>query len=295
MTIGPRTLIVEGGAMRGAFSCGVLDTFLDKDFSPFDSFWGVSSGSTNIAAYLAKMPGRNHLLYTDYALRKNLISPFNLLRGKGLVDIDWLWDIAIRELSMDYEQLERDGRPFYIAVTNAADGQCEYHLSNSDIMMETLKASCSLPVLCRRSVRLGNQQYFDGGVADSIPVSEAIRRGATDIMVIRSQPYTYTKKPGKAAPLMRFLMRRHKPIAERLLQRAECYNQTLGIIRNPPPGIRITEICPPEHTKTARFSRSKQAIENSYQHGRQQGETAIQSWPVADHAAIPKADHTTTI
>lgn len=278
MNIGPRALIVEGGAMRGAFSCGVLDTFLDQDFSPFDSFWGVSSGSTNIAAYLAKMPGRNHLLYTDYALRKNMISPLNLLQGKGLVDIDWMWEIAIRELGMDYEQLEKDKRPFYIAVTNAANGNSEYHLSNSDIMMETLKASCSLPILCKDSVRLGNQQYYDGGVADSIPVNEAIKRGATDIMVIRSQPYSYIKKPSKAAPIIRFLLRHHKPIAERLIQRAQNYNQTLDIIRNPPAGVRITEICPSEHTKTARFSRSKQVVENTYQQGRQQGEAAIQHW-----------------
>ncbi len=70
--VGSRALIVEGGAMRGVFSCGILDHFMAQDFSPFDSFWGVSAGASNLAAYLAKMPGRNLKIYLDYSLRKNL-------------------------------------------------------------------------------------------------------------------------------------------------------------------------------------------------------------------------------
>ncbi|GAA4900273.1 patatin-like phospholipase family protein [Ferrimonas pelagia] len=65
--VGTNALIIEGGAMRAVFSCGVLDHFLDVDFDPFDSLWAVSAGTTNLASFLARMRGRNHAIYTDYS------------------------------------------------------------------------------------------------------------------------------------------------------------------------------------------------------------------------------------
>ncbi|MDW2105007.1 patatin-like phospholipase family protein, partial [Vibrio sp. 1580] len=98
--VGSRALIVEGGAMRGVFSCGILDHFLAADFSPFDSFWGVSAGASNLAAYLAKMPGRNLKIYLDYSLRNEFITPSQLIRGGDVMDLDWMWQVTLEELGI---------------------------------------------------------------------------------------------------------------------------------------------------------------------------------------------------
>ncbi|MDF5463369.1 patatin family protein, partial [Vibrio parahaemolyticus] len=183
--VGSRALIVEGGAMRGVFSCGILDHFLASEFSPFDSFWGVSAGASNLAAYLAKMPGRNLKIYLDYSLRKEFISPSQLLRGGDMMNLDWMWNVTLEELGIDKSALKADSRPFFLGVTRQDNGQAEYHLPDVDDLAETMKASSALPVLYRNGVSLNGIQYVDGGVSDALPVAEAIKRGAKKIMVLR--------------------------------------------------------------------------------------------------------------
>lgn len=107
-------LVVEGGALRGVFSTGVLDGFLEAGFHPFDFFIGVSSGASNLAAYLAGMKGRNRKIYLDYSLRPEFISLARFLRGGHLMDLDWLWEITIREIcppdGFRVSRLSRDPR-----------------------------------------------------------------------------------------------------------------------------------------------------------------------------------------
>lgn len=110
--VGERALIVEGGAMRGIFSCGILDHFMAQEFSPFDSFWGVSAGTSNLAAYLAQMPGRNHKIYLDYSLRREFFNLPQFLRGGDMMDLDWMWAITLKELGIDTAVLQADKRPF---------------------------------------------------------------------------------------------------------------------------------------------------------------------------------------
>ena len=97
----PGVLLVEGGAMRGIFTTGVLDGFLEARFNPFDLFIGVSSGAANLAAYLAEMPKRNFRIYTDYSLRPEFISFKRFIRGGHLMDLDWLWEKTIAEIRLD--------------------------------------------------------------------------------------------------------------------------------------------------------------------------------------------------
>ena len=94
-------MVVEGGALRGVFSTGLLDGFLEAKFNPFDFYIGVSSGASNIAAYLSEMTGRNRDIYLDYSLRPEFISIARFLRGGHLLDLDWLWDNTIRDIRLD--------------------------------------------------------------------------------------------------------------------------------------------------------------------------------------------------
>lgn len=276
--VGKRALIVEGGAMRGVFSCGVLDHFLSVGFSPFDSFWGVSAGASNLAAYLANMPGRNLKIYTDYSCRKTFFTPTKFLRGGDLLDIDWLWEITIDELGIDLNTIEADGRPFFMAVTNRSTGQAEYHLARPDTLVQTMKASSALPVFYRSEIRLDGQSYVDGGASDSIPVTEAIRRGATKIMVLRSRPYSYTKSAPKSPFLAKQMLKKTPGLIEPMLNRAETYNQTLSLIRNPPEGVEIIEVFPPESFNLKRLTREPEPLYQGYKLGIEAGIEAISRW-----------------
>ncbi|MBY5923162.1 patatin family protein [Ferrimonas balearica] len=276
--IGERALIVEGGAMRGVFSCGVLDTFLAHNFSPFDSFWGVSAGASNLAAYLAKMPGRNRKIYTDYSCRREFLTPGRFLRGGDLMDLDWMWTITLAELGIDKATLAADPRPFFLGVTRQDSGTAEYHAPDVDTLAETMKASSALPLLYRNGVRLNGHTYVDGGVADALPVAEAIRRGARQIMVLRSRPAHYQKSPSSLPALQRWLLRDTPQLVEPMLSRAQRYNDTLALIRQPPEGVTIVEICPPESFQLKRLTRDAEPLERGYELGMKAGEEAMARW-----------------
>ncbi|USD51949.1 patatin family protein [Vibrio sp. SCSIO 43153] len=276
--VGSRALVVEGGAMRGVFSCGILDHFIKQDFSPFDSFWGVSAGASNLAAYLAKMPGRNLKIYLDYSLRKEFISPTQLLRGGDIMDLDWMWDITLKELDIDRDVLSADPRPFFLGVTRQDNGQPEYLTPSIQMLAETMKASSALPIMYRNGVALDGVRYVDGGVADAIPVAEAIKRGATRIMVLRSRPASYRKSKPKLEKLTARLLNDHPALVEPMLTRHIRYNQSLELIENPPAGVEIIQICPPEGFKLKRLSRSPEQLRKAYELGLEFGKHAMTRW-----------------
>ncbi|MBB6217296.1 putative patatin/cPLA2 family phospholipase [Anaerosolibacter carboniphilus] len=191
---GYNALVVEGGAMRGIFSTGVLDAFLENGFNPFDICIGVSAGATNIASYLAEMYQRNYKVYTDYSIRPDFINWIKFMKGGHLVDLDWLWDATIREIRLDLERIFSTKKQFFVGVTEVKTGKAVYLKPDKNNLEEIMKASSSIPVFYRNFLRINNIDFADGGLADPIPVMEAYKRNAKNIMVIRSRPYDYTMK-----------------------------------------------------------------------------------------------------
>ncbi|RXJ74259.1 patatin family protein [Veronia nyctiphanis] len=277
--IGAAALIVEGGAMRGVFSCGILDHFLHQEFSPFDSFWGVSAGANNLAAYLANMPGRNAKIYLDYSLRREFISVRKFIRGGHGIDLDWMWDITDSELGIDKKQLETEKRPFFLGVTRKDTGKAEYLTPAVDSLLKTMKASSAVPILYRNGVTLEKGHgYVDGGVSDAIPVAEAIKRGASKIMVLRSRPDSYRKSRGKLDCIMKPMLNKTPALIEPMMTRYIRYNQAIDLIKSPPNGVQILQICPPDAFKLTRLSTSTEQLKKAYQLGLDAGKTAITKW-----------------
>ncbi|UJF18728.1 patatin family protein [Vibrio sp. SS-MA-C1-2] len=276
--IGNRALIVEGGAMRGIFACGVLDHFLDNDFSPFDSFWGVSAGATNLAAYIAKMPRRNKKIFLDYSLRKEFITPTQFMRGRDLVNLDWMWQITIEELDIDRKTFSEDPRPLFLTVTRQDSGKPEYLTPNVDELAEVMKASSALPIFYRNGVQLEQHWYVDGGVSDAIPVAEAIRRGAKQIMVLRSRHQDYRKKSSPFSSIIKMLLKKQPELIEPMLTRHQRYNEAVELIAKPPQGVEIIQICPGDNFKLGRLSQDQKTLESAYQMGVEAGRVAISQW-----------------
>lgn len=264
--------------MRGVFSCGILDHFLAQEFSPFDSFWGVSAGASNLAAYLAKMPGRNLKIYLDYSRRKEFIKPHKFLLGGNVMNLDWMWQITLVELGIDKTVLQADHRPFFLGVTRQDTGMAEYHTPTTDILVETMKASSALPILYPRGVKLNQHYYVDGGVADAIPVAEAIRRGARKIMVLRSRPASYRKPTPQLTFLLKRLLKDHPSLISPMLTRHQRYNEAIELMNNPPEGVEIIHICPPENFQLKRLSQDESSLKQGYSLGVEMGKEAITKW-----------------
>lgn len=271
-------LVVEGGALRGVFSTGLLDGFLKARFNPFDFYIGVSSGATNLAAFLAEMAGRNYRIYTDFARRREFIDIWRFVRGGHLMDLDWLWELTIREMRLDLPRIYSHGRPFLVGLTDVQTGAAIYKATHAGNLEQVLKASSAIPVFYRGYPEVEGRPMTDGGITDAIPVAEAIRRGARRIMVVRSRHRDYLKVRGSFDLLLKWRLRRHPSLQEALDARVERYNEAVALIRKPPEGISIVEICPPARFRVSRLSRNLRILQEGYDQGRALADVAIEEW-----------------
>jgi len=280
MAISPDTaLVVEGGAMRGVFSAGLLDGFLERGFDPFALGVGVSAGAGNLAAYRARMHGRNLKIYTDYSLRPEFIALGRFLRGGHLMDLDWLWRTTISEIRLDLKTIyANQSRPLVVCLTDVQTGEAVYRETAADDLEAVLKASSAVPVLYRGFPLIDGRPMADGGLVDPLPVGETIRRGARRIMVIRSRPRDYQKRENLLQHILNWKLRRFPLLKEAMVRRVRRYNETVALIRRPPPGVSITEICPPDGFRSSRLSRDPRILFEGYEQGRALAGEAIEAW-----------------
>ena len=270
-------LIVEGGAMRGIFAAGVLDAFLDFNFNPFDFCIGVSAGSTNIAAWLAGQRDRNYKVITDYSCRPQFIVPLKFLFGGHLLDLDWLWEITIREIGIDVEAMEKSGIPLYIVTTRVDTGKAEYYTATADNLETLMKSSCAIPVFYRGFPPFNEISMTDGGVADSIPVKKAYEMGAREITVILSQPDGYRKKEKKIPWFIRKDIFSYPELINAMDNRGKNYNESLDFINNPPSDCIINTIIPDDTFKVGRTTKNKKLLDEGYAMGLQAGELFVKN------------------
>lgn len=263
-------LVVEGGAMRGIFASGVLDTFMKKEFMPYDFAIGVSAGASNLIGYLSNAPQRSFDVITTLATNKRFFNPTRFARGGDLVDVKWLIEESNRRHPLNLDRLF-SSIPMYAAVTNIDSGNADYYQVKESNLSNVLEATTALPIAYKSTPCFSGGCYTDGGVADSIPVKEAYRRGARDITVILSHPLSYEMKPTRSPWLMTKLLARYPQIAQAMLIRAENYNQSLEFIRNPPEGTTIRVIAPPEDFAVKRLTMKSTTLIEGYKMGESSG------------------------
>jgi predicted patatin/cPLA2 family phospholipase len=271
-------LIVEGGAMRGIFSAGILDAFLLAGFDPFDLCIGVSAGAGNIAAFLGEMYQRNYKIYTDYSIRPEFINWKRFLGGGHLLDLDWMWAMTIREIRLDLEKIFSKKKEFIIVATSVSTGEARYLKPDADTCEDYLKASSSLPILYRYFPQVGSEMMTDGGIADSIPVIEAYRRGARNFMVLRSRRSDYVKKNEITTKIYALFLRKYPNLSIAMQNRAASYMRAVTFIKNPPEDARVVEVSPPGSFQTSRLTNNVDVLKADYRTGMELGKTAIERW-----------------
>lgn len=264
--------------MRSVFSAGLLDGFIQADFNPFQFYIGVSAGAYNLLAYLSKTTKLSFNIFEQSAVSREFINIWRFLRGGHLLDLDWLEDVALSSAQISLAKACSTDRPFYVGMTDIETGEPGYTKVTPDNIASVLKASAALPWFYRDFPCVNGRAMSDGGVAESIPVAEAIRMGATRIMVIRARHKHYIKKDTPVHRFVRWKMRSYPYLQETLAGRVQLHNDVIKLIRNPPSGVNIIEICPPDHFNLGRFSRNLQRLQEGYQLGVNAADNAISQW-----------------
>jgi len=198
------------------------------------------------------------------------------------MDLDWLWEVTIREyrlrLNGIYGRLRRYRKDFIVVATSMVSGKAMYLRPDERTLEYYLKVSSALPLLYRTELAIGSERAADGGIADSIPVAEAYRRGASRITVIRTRPSGYVMKKSRISPVYPIIFRNNPFFKEALMKRAENYNGSLGFIKHPPAGVTVDEIAPPAGHGPGRATRDMHALRAAYECGREMGNEYINSW-----------------
>ncbi|MBN1967796.1 MAG: patatin family protein [Candidatus Delongbacteria bacterium] len=272
-----KALVVEGGAMRGIFSAGVLDYFLIKNYYDYDFCIGVSAGSTNLTSWLCKQKERNYKVYTKYSIRRKFISIIRFLCGGHALDLDWLWEVTINEIPLDLDTFENQQIALFVVTMNLENGEAMYIKGKRANIVRLTKASSSLPFLYRKKTRFNNIMMSDGGMVDSIPVIKAYEMGARDITVVLSRPIGYRKKKSKFEFIIDFILRNDKILAQKLKDRWISYNKALDFIINPPKDCIIKVIAPPDDFKLSRMTTDINLLDRGYRMGIQAAKKYLES------------------
>lgn len=223
-------VIDVGGGLRGIYGAGVLDRCLD-DGIYFDCCIGVSAGSANTASFLAKQKGRNYLFYHDYAFRKEYMSFRNMLKTGSYIGLDYIYGTLTNtggENPINYENIKAYSGIYNVVSTDARTAEPVY-FTKDDLSKDNFRifgASSCIPIVCR-PFEINGHTYYDGGVADPVPIERALALGCDKIVLILTRPLSEKKAQGADAKAAAFMKRRNPKIAQKLNGRADLYNSSV--------------------------------------------------------------------
>lgn len=220
-------LVLEGGAMRGMYTAGVLDVFMEKDIS-FDGIMGVSAGAAFGVNLLSKQKGRVIRYNKKYNSDPEYMGIKPLLTTGNIFNAEFAYHTVPFELDpFDSETYNKSNVPFYAVVTNLETGKPEY-MQIKDVAKEVdiLQASAAIPFVTK-AVEINGQKYFDGGVSDSIPYQKMLDMGYDKVVVVLTRHKGYVKKPMNKA-LAKSGYAKHKEFCEAMIHRHTQYNDSVA-------------------------------------------------------------------
>ena len=261
-------LVLEGGAMRGLFSCGVTDVFAREGIE-FDGMVGVSAGAAFGCNVKSRQPGRALRYNMNYCRDPRYCSIRSLLKTGDMFGADFCYHELPEKLDIyDVAAFEANPLEFWIVATDIETGQAVYHRSDvvNEEELEWMRASASMP-LVSRIVEINGQKLLDGGIADSIPLKFMQEQGYEKNIVVLTQPRSYTKGENKMLPLIKRSLKKYPKLVEACAKRHEIYNQTLEYIRTQEQLGNVLVIAPKEILPVGRIEHDPQKLKKVHELG----------------------------
>ena len=262
-------LIIEGGGQRGVFSFGITDTFIARNYDPFDIYIGVSNGVAVLCWYLIRETD-NNLDKMLYAAKGDYLSYKNIFTGKDILKFHQMYDDGEKmfQPSMDKIKNNLDGKEYIAVVTDAIEANAEYYSFGDGDWMPKMIASGTLPVLVRTPSLINGRRKFDGGVSDPLPVEKAYEMGAKKIILIRTYEKQFRRKMKLENYIGALFSKKYPKLRNALLEHYKTYNRALDFIKNPPNDCEIVQLCPPKKLKSKRDSKNIEILKADYNLGK---------------------------
>lgn len=263
-------LVLEGGAMRGMFSAGVIDVFLEEGIE-FDKMVGVSAGAAFGCNFKSKQLGRAIRYNTDYCKDKRYCSFWSLIFTGDMFGAEFCYHELPEKLDIfDTETFKNDKMDFFVVATDVETGKPVYHKCTDGGFndLEWIRASASMP-LVSKIVEVDGKKLLDGGVSDSIPFEFMKEQGCKKNIVVLTQPRDYIKSKNKLMGLSKILLKRYPKLLDTMKRRHEIYNkQRLDLWEEEKKGNCLV-ICPGEKLPVRRIEHNAERLKEAYNIGRE--------------------------
>ena len=260
---------MEGGAMRGMFTAGVIDVFMENGID-FDGAIGVSAGATFGCNFKSRQIGRPVRYNKRFAGTRDYASLYSLLTTRDLYNAKFCYETLPWKLDIwDVETYRKNPLEFYVVCTDCETGKAVYKrcMDGGDRDIRWIRASASMPVLSRVVV-IGKKHLLDGGVADSIPLKFFQHKGYDRNVVILTQPKGYVKEANKLMPIIRLAHGNYPKLVEAMADRHIRYNKCIAEIERQEAEGKVLVIRPEAALEIGSMEKDPEELERVYQEGR---------------------------
>lgn len=269
-------LIMEGGAMRGLFTAGVIDVFMENGIT-FDAAIGVSAGAAFGCNYKSRQPGRVIRYNKRFAKDPRFCSIRSLIKTGDLFGAEFCYHTVPDTLDIfDTKGYLDNPMDFYVVCTDVTTGKPVY--INSDEAgtnaLEYFRASASMPIAAR-PVEINGKKYLDGGISDSVPIKFFESIGYKKNVIILTRPDGYVKKPSFTTKFIKLLLKEYPLVAKTMENRHNEYNETLSYIKEKETSGDVFVIRPEAPLKIGRVDHNPDKMQKVYDHGRSVAEKNI--------------------
>ncbi|WP_315283054.1 patatin family protein [Prevotella pallens] len=262
-------LVLEGGAMRGLFTAGVIDVLMENNIK-FNGAIGVSAGAAFGCNYKSGQIGRVIRYSKRFANNKKYASLWSLLTTGDYFGAEYAYHFIPNKLDIvDFETFRNNPMEFWAVATNVGSGKAVYRQLNTldHEELEFVRASASMP-LVSNIVKLNGQRLLDGGVADSIPLAFFQKQGYQRNVVVLTQPKGYRKQPNKLMPLMHLQLHRHPKMLKALAERHIMYNKEVDLVLQEERKGNVFVLQPQIKLTIGHTSHNPKKMQETYEHGR---------------------------
>uniref|UniRef100_UPI0040567041 patatin-like phospholipase family protein n=1 Tax=Agathobacter sp. TaxID=2021311 RepID=UPI0040567041 len=273
-------LVLEGGGVRGIYTAGVLDVFMEEGIR-LDGVIGVSAGAIHGCSYLSGQKGRSLRYYKKYCNDPRFISIRSWIKTGDMVGADFCYRELPDKLDVyDHAAFNQCKVPFYVTCSNVKTGKAEYvQLTDMKEQIAYLRASASLPYVSR-IVEINGKKYLDGACTDSIPVKAFQKMGYKRNVVVLTRPAEYRKKESKNG-LSKLVYRKYPKFVQALSQRYFIYNRTMERIARMEKEGSVFVIRPKKALQIGRFEKDPENVQRVYDIGYADAKVqmeALQKW-----------------
>ena len=270
-------LVLEGGAMRGLFTAGIIDVMMEHGVEP-DGLIGVSAGAAFGCNYKSRQSGRALRYNKRFAKDKRYCSWQSWWKTGDLYNAEFGYHVIPTQYDIfDDKAFEQNPMAFYAVCTNVETGQAVYKQLEKagQLTYDWIRASASMP-LASKVVELEGMKVLDGGVADSIPLAYFESIGYEKNVVILTQPDGYVKEYNRLMPLMRIALRKYPKMIEAMDKRHLMYNRQLVYVYEAEQAGRALVIRPEKPLPIGHISHDPEEMQRIYDIGHKMGERQIE-------------------